>query len=148
MIDKINAQVKKLSQKSNPKYVKESKWVRYNKGAFSKEDYMKMNVSQRKAYDRDVRQSYKEMPTKEELKDDYHQFIDNFNDVLEKREKSFRINYNNALKFKNFIEYYDTIRQSTKYRSSDQILEDYEQYIKLKQKNDISIEDYFKEHTK
>lgn len=88
------------------------------------------------------------MPEPEEIKREYNDFIKNFNTILEEKGVNFRVNYRNAQEFKDFIDYYDSIRTSTRYRSSEQILEDYEQYVKLKRKNDISIEDYFKEYTK
>lgn len=146
MIRNINKTIESLTGKSATNYMRNSSFVRNNKGAFSIEEYEQLTGAEKRAYEQDVRFQYKNAPSRQDLKDEYNDFKNNFNDAMEKTGIDFKINDRNAAEFQEFVEYYDSKIQSSKYRDSMQIVELFQNYLDLRTEQDFSIADYFEEY--
>lgn len=146
MIRGINKTIDSLTGKSSTKYMKNSSFVRDNKGAFSIEEYEQLIGAEKRAYEQDVRYQYRNRPSRQDLKNEYNNFKDNFNNAIKSAGIDFKITDQNAEVFKEFIEYYDSKIESFKYRDSMQIVELFQNYLDLCTEQDFSIEDYFEEY--
>lgn len=146
MIRGINKTIKSLTGKSATNYMRNSSFVRNNQGVFSIEEYKQLSGAEKRAYEQDVRFQYKNRPSRQDLKDEYNDFKDNFNEAMEKAGIDFKINDSNAAGFQEFIDYYDSKIQSIKYRDSMQIVELFQNYLDLRTEQDFSIADYFEEY--
>lgn len=142
MMNTINSRVKSFTQRYRPRYIKNSKWVNYNKNRFDMDKYIKASPSRRDIIERDLLRNIERMPTAVELKDRKDVFIQNFNEALEAAGLEPAINNRNYLEFSDFVERYDNIVTETKYRDSGQIAQLYTDYIEVKQKYD-SIDTFF-----
>lgn len=123
MIDAINAQVNRLGKDSNPRYVKGSAWLKYNKDRFSIEDYIRASDTRREVIERDVLRNYKGMETKETLKFEKDNFISNFNEAAENLGIDFRVNNQNFNNFKEFVDEYEDRVKDLKFKDSGQIIQ-------------------------
>lgn len=146
MIRNINKTIESLTGKSATNYMKNSSFVRYNQGAFSIDEYEQLSGAEKRVYEQEVRYQYKNAPSRQDLKDEYNDFKDNFNNAMEKAGIDFHINDRNAVEFQEFIEYYDSKIESSKYRDSVQIVELFQNYLDLRTEQDFSIADYFEEY--
>ena len=146
MIRGINKAIKSLTGKSATNYMRNSSYVKNNQGAFSVEEYEQLTGVIKKAYEQDVRYQYRNAPTRQDLKDEYNDFKDNFNNAMEKAGIDFKINDRNAAEFQEFVEYYESKIESSKYRDSMQIVELFQNYLDLRTEQDFSIADYFEEY--
>lgn len=146
MIRRINKTIESLTGKSATNYMRNSSFVRNNQDAFSIEEYEQLTGAEKRAYEQDVRYQYKNAPTRQDLKDEYNDFKNNFNDAIEKAGIDFKINNRNAAEFQEFVEYYDSKIESSKYRDSMQIVELFQNYLDLRAEQDFSIADYFEEY--
>ena len=146
MIRGINKTIESLTGKSATKYMRNSSYVRDNQGAFSIEEYERLSGAEKRAYEQDVRYQYRNAPSRQDLKDEYNNFKDNFNNAIEKAGIDFKINDSNAAEFQEFVEYYDSKIESSKYRDSMQIVELFQNYLDLRTEQDFSIADYFEEY--
>lgn len=142
MINAINAQAGKLSKDWQPKYIKESPWVKYNKDRFSIEDYLKANESRRETIERDVLRNYENMQTKGSLSKEKNEFMDNFNEVAEKLGIDFNVNNSNFHKFKDFIKEYEERIKNSKFKDSGAIIQMYLNFRDSRRKYN-SISDFF-----
>lgn len=146
MIRGINKTIESLTGKSATNYMRNSSYVRHNKGVFSVEEYEQLSGTEKRAYEQDVRYQYRIAPSRQDLKDEYNDFKNNFNDAMEKAGIDFKINDSNAAEFQEFVEYYDSKIESSKYRDSMQIVELFRNYLDLRAEQDFSIADYFEEY--
>ena len=146
MIRGINKTIKSLTNKSATNYMRNSSYVKNNQGVFSVEEYEQLTGAEKRAYEQDVRYQYKNAPSRQDLKDEYNDFKDNFNDAMEKAGIDFKINDSNAAEFQEFVEYYESKIESSKYRDSMQIVELFQNYLDLRTEQDFSIADYFEEY--
>lgn len=146
MIRGINKTIESLTGKSATNYMRNSSYVQHNQGAFSIEEYEQLTGAEKRAYEQDVRYQYKNAPSRQDLKDEYNDFKDNFNNAMEKVGIDFEINDRNAAEFQEFVEYYDSKIESSKYRDSMQIVELFQNYLDLRTEQDFSIADYFEEY--
>lgn len=146
MIRGINKTIESLTGKSATNYMRNSSFVRNNQDAFSIEEYEQLTGAEKRAYEQDVRYQYKNAPSRQDLKDEYNDFKENFNNAMEEAGIDFKINDRNAAEFKEFIDYYDSQIQSSKYRDSMQIVELFQNYLDLRTEQDFSIADYFEEY--
>lgn len=146
MIRNINKTIESLTGKSATNYMRNSSFVKHNQGAFSIEEYEQLSGAEKRAYEQDVRFQYRNAPSRQDLKDEYNDFKDNFNNAMEKAGIDFHINDRNAVEFQEFIEYYDSKIESSKYRDSMQIVELFQNYLDLRTEQDFSITDYFEEY--
>ena len=146
MIRGINKTIESLTGKSATNYMRNSSFVRNNQGVFSEEEYEQLFGAEKRAYEQDVRYQYKNAPTRQDLKDEYNDFKENFNNAMGKVGIDFKINDRNAVEFQEFIEFYDSKIESSKYRDSMQIVELFRNYLDLRTEQDFSIADYFEEY--
>lgn len=146
MIRAINKIIKSLTGSSATKYMRNSSFVKDNQDAFSIEEYEQLSGAEKRAYEQDVRYQYRNAPTRQELKDEYNDFKDNFNKAIEVTGIDFKINNRNVAEFQEFVEYYDSKIESSKYRDSMQIVELFQNYLDLRTEQDFSITDYFEEY--
>ena len=146
MIRGINKTIKSLTNKSATNYMRNSSYVKNNQGVFSVEEYEQLTGAEKRAYEQDVRYQYKNAPSRQDLKDEYNDFKNNFNDAMEKAGIDFKINDSNAAEFQEFVEYYESKIESSKYRDSMQIVELFQNYLDLRTEQDFSIADYFEEY--
>lgn len=146
MIRGINKTIESLTGKSATNYMRNSSYVQHNQGVFSVDEYEQLTGAEKRAYEQDVRYQYKNAPSRQDLKDEYNDFKDNFNNEMKKAGIDFKINDQNVKEFQEFIEYYDSKIESTKYRDSMQIVELFQNYLDLRAEQDFSIADYFEEY--
>ena len=146
MIRSINKTIESLTGKSATKYMRESAFVKNNQGIFSEDEYEQLTGAEKRAYEQDVRYQYKNAPSRQDLKDEYNDFKDNFNEAIESAGIDFKITDQKAAEFQEFIEYYDSIIESSKYRDSMQIVELFQNYLDLRTEQDFSIAEYFEEY--
>lgn len=142
MIDAINAQVRRLGKEYAPKYVKESAWLKYNKGRFNIDDYIKASDTRREAIEKDVFRNYEGMDTAETLKIEKNQMIGNFNSAAKKLGVDFSVNNRNFNDFKNFVEEYEERVKDMKFKDSGAIIQMYMNY-KSKRRNYTDVNDFF-----
>lgn len=125
MINAINAQVRRLGREANPRYVKNSAWLKYNKGRFDIDDYIKASDTRREVLERDVLRNYEGMETKESLKFEKDNFISNFNEAAENLNIDFRVNNQNFNDFKNFVDEYEERVKDLKFKDSGTVIQMY-----------------------
>ena len=123
MIDAINAQTRRLGTKSAPKYVKNNKWLNYNKDRFNIDDYINASETRREVIEKDVLRNYENMPTKETLRADKEDFIDNFNKAAKNLGIDFGVNNQNFNDFKDFVDEYEDRVKDLKFKDSGQIIQ-------------------------
>ena len=146
MIRGINKTIESLTGKSATNYMRNSSFVRNNQDAFSIEEYEQLTGAEKRAYEQDVRYQYRNAPTRQDLKDEYNDFKNNFNNAIEKAGIDFKITDSNAAEFQEFVEYYESKIESSKYRDSMQIVKLFQNYLDLRTEQDFSIADYFEEY--
>lgn len=142
MIDAINAQVRRLGKESSPKYVKDSAWLKYNKGRFNIDDYINASDTRRETIEKDVFRNYEGMETEETLKMEKNQMMDNFNSAAEKLGVDFSVNNRNFNDFKNFVDEYEERVKDMKFKDSGAIIQMYMNY-RTKRRNYTDVNDFF-----
>lgn len=143
MLSVINKRVQSFKREWQPKYVQNSSFVKDNEDIFSIEEYESLSTQDQQRYKKLIEHEYRNMPSKDDLQNEYKNFKDNFNRMLEDEQEDFRINDRNANDFKEFIEYIDSVVKSKKYRDSLQIVQEFKDYLKVK--NEKSIAEYYEE---
>lgn len=143
MLSDINKRVQSFKREWQPKYVKESSFVKDNEDIFSIDEYENLSKQEQQRYKKLIEHEYKNMPNKDDLQKEYKNFKDNFNKMLEDEQEEFRINNRNANDFKEFVEYTDSVIKSKKYRDSLQIVQKFKDYLKVK--NEKSIAEYYED---
>ena len=123
MIDAINAQTRRLGTKSAPKYVKNNKWLNYNKDRFNIDDYINASDTRREVIEKDVLRNYENMPTRETLRADKENFINNFNKAAKNLGIDFGVNNRNFNDFKDFVDEYEDRVKDLKFKDSGQIIQ-------------------------
>lgn len=144
MLSDINKRVQSFKREWQPKYVKESSFVKDNEDIFSIDEYESLTTQEQQRYKKLIDHEYRNMPSKDDLQKEYKNFKDNFNRMLEDEQEDFRINDRNANDFKEFIEYTDSVVKSKKYRDSLQIVQKFKDYLKVK--NEKSISEYYEDN--
>lgn len=144
MLSDINKRVQSFKREWQPKYVKESSFVKDNEDIFSVDEYESLTTQEQQRYKKLIEHEYKNMPNKDDLQKEYKSFKDNFNKMLEDEQEDFRINDRNANDFKEFVEYTDSVIKSKKYRDSLQIVQKFKDYLKVK--NEKSISEYYEDN--
>lgn len=147
MIDAINAQVRRLSGKSIPKYVTSNKWLSYNKGRFNIEDYEKATETRKEVIEKDVFRNYENMPTNETLRADKDNFINNFNKAAQNLGIDFRVNNQNFNNFKNFVDEYEERVKDLKFKDSGQIIQMFLNFRQHK-KEFTDVKEFFNDYIK
>lgn len=143
MITEISKRVESFKRDYQPKYVKNSSFVKDNEDIFTVEEYESLPKQEQQRYKNLIEYEYKQMPNRADLQKEYKNFKDNFNKMLEEEDDDFRINDRNAGDFKEFIDYTDSVVKSKKYRDSFQIVQKFKEYLKVK--NEKSISDYYED---
>ena len=143
MITEISKRVESFKRDYQPKYVKNSSFVKDNEDIFTVEEYESLPKQEQQRYKNLIEYEYKQMPNRADLQKKYKNFKDNFNKMLEEEDDDFRINDRNAGDFKEFIDYTDSVVKSKKYRDSFQIVQKFKEYLKVK--NEKSISDYYED---
>lgn len=123
MIDAINAQTRRLRIKSAPKYVKNSKWLNYNKDRFSIEDFERATETRKEVIYKDVLRNYENMPTLETLRTDKQNFMNNFNKAARNLGIDFTVYNKNFNDFKDFVDEYEDRVKDLKFKDSGQIIQ-------------------------
>lgn len=143
MITEISKRVESFKRDYQPKYVKNSSFVKDNEDIFTVEEYESLPKQEQQRYKNLIEYEYKQMPNRADLQKEYKNFKDNFNKMLEEEDDDFRINDRNVGDFKEFIDYTDSVVKSKKYRDSFQIVQKFKEYLKVK--NEKSISDYYED---
>ena len=144
MITEISKRVESFKRDYQPKYVKNSSFVKDNDDLFTIDEYNQLTKEEQQRYRKLITYEYKHMPDKRDLQHEYQEFKKNFNKMLEKEGDDFRVNDRNARDFIDFIEYTDSIiKRNKKYWDSRQVTNKFQDYMKVK--NDKTIEEYYNE---
>ena len=144
MLSDINKRVQSFKREWQPKYVQKSSFVKDNEDIFSIEEYESLSTQDQQRYKKLIEHEYRNMPSKDDLQNEYKNFKDNFNRMLEDEQEDFRINDRNANDFKEFLDYTDSVIKSKKYRDSLQIVQKFKDYLKVK--NEKSIAEYYEDN--
>ena len=144
MLSDINKRVQSFKREWQPKYVKNSNFVKENEDIFSIDEYESLSKEEQQRYKKLIEHEYKKMPNRDDLQKEYRNFKDNFNRMLEDEGEDFRINDRNANDFKEFVDYTDSVIKSKKYRDSLQIVQKFKDYLKVR--NEKSIAEYYEDN--
>lgn len=147
MIAAINAQAHKLGRKSNSKYVRSSKWLSYNKDRFNIEDYENATETRKEVIYKDVFRNYENMPTKETLRADKDDFINNFNKAADNLGVDFSVNNRNFNDFKDFVGEYEERVKDLKFKDSGQIIQMFLNFRQHK-KEFADVKEFFTDYIK
>ena len=144
MLSDINKRVQSFKREWQPKYVKNSNFVKENEDIFSIDEYESLSKEEQQRYKKLIEHEYKKMPNRDDLQKEYRNFKDNFNRMLEDEGEDFRINDRNANDFKEFVDYTDSVIKSKKYQDSLQIVQKFKDYLKVR--NEKSIAEYYEDN--